>query len=136
MNTCAAMVAVRLPALAIALVAGIALAEQAGPLAHAPAVWLSALALVALAGAGRAPLRRARWIVTAALAGAAASARVPVLALDAPAGTVPDDASIDRITGTIHGPVTRAGDRGGGRLVTEPDGVAIWVWAPLPLAPG
>ena len=129
------MAPVRLPALALALAAGIAVAERAGRFAVAPAPWLCALALLVIAGAARGGARL-RWLAGAVLAGGAAAAAAPAIDPAPPPGTVADDRDLDRVVGTITGPITRTGDRAGARLVTEPDGAVVWVWAPLPIAPG
>jgi competence protein ComEC len=129
-----AMAPVRLPMLAFAIAAGAWLAEQLGPFAVAPAPWASALALLVIAGTGR-RAARARWITGAVVAGALATAAHPPPPLAVPRGAIADDRGDDRVTGVIRGPTTRVEDRVGARLVSD-DGVAVWVWAPPPLAPG
>jgi competence protein ComEC len=125
---------VRLPLLAFTVAAGVYLSEHTGRLAAAPGPWISALALVVISGL---PQRsaRVRWLLTAILlGGAAASWRHPVAPRIPPGATV-DDREPEVLIGVIHGPTTLVADRIGSRLVTD-DGLAVWMWAPPPLAPG
>lgn len=108
---------------AVSLAFGIALAPVLDRLAIPPSArWaLAALCLLAI--------RRAPALVIAAVvaAGAAHGARAPAAL---PPGAIADDAIVDRITGTVEGPVIRT-VRGSGALVA-----GVWVWADEILEPG
>ena len=104
-----------LPA-ALALALGIAIAPILDVLGVAPSArW--AIAALCLLGLRRMPVLLVAAVVAA---GAALGAAVPVAL---PPGVIVDDASADRFTGTVEGPVVRT-VRGSGALVA-----GVWVWA-------
>lgn len=110
-------------AAAVALAFGIALAPALDRLGIPPSArW----ALVAICLLG---IRRAPALIVAAViaAGAARGAAVPQ---ELPPGVIADDAALDRIVGTVEGPVVRTA-RGTGARVG-----GVWVWADEALAPG
>ncbi len=112
---------------AIALAAGSAAAPRLDPIVPEPARWVIAFALAAAAA-----LRWRRLAVVALIAvGAARGARPPA---QPPPGTVADDRIADRVEGVVAGPVMRTRRGFGARL--DAGGVAVWVWAEEPVAPG
>ena len=114
-------------AAAIALAAGIALAPHLPVPVPGPVLWIVAVIL----GIGA-----IRWrpLAIGALVAVGMGRGVPHAPV-VPAGATPDDRSVDRIVGTVGGPVV-PGAHGLGAPVDTGDTV-VWVWSDdAPLVPG
>jgi competence protein ComEC len=129
-------------AVAIAAATGIAAAAMLDPLGVPP--WShGALAAAAIAACGAALRSRGRpataaadrsrwlWLVAALALGFARGGRAAIVA---PPGVIVDDRGVDRVIGTVRGPITH-GAHGDGALLDTGD-AAIWLWAETRLVPG
>ena len=120
---------------AVAFALGVHIAPEGG--ADLRAVW--AAAGVALLGA--AGLRRAPWLAALGIA-ALGIARGMVLPATILAGATADDRTVDRVVGTVRGPVVATASGMGARVEPEPrpsgssDDSTVFVWFDEPVAPG
>ena len=116
----------------IAIAVAIAVGIGSGRFVDLPssAGWVLGLVCIVLAARLR---RNSAWLVMAAFAcaGAAVGARSPIVA---PAGAVADDREVDRIVGTVDGPVVATPRGFGARLATSGD--PVWIWTEQRVQPG